>query len=108
MDTINSDVSTLIEDNYIGKYPNTYDNKCVLITAIDEYLTTIEGRGMLNSHSIDIDTAAQKEYLKEHGYDVAEMTNDEIKQALTGTHVYISGTAAILDAIEDIDWNINI
>lgn len=108
MDTINSDVSTLIEDNYIGKYPNTYDNKCVLITAIDEYLTTIEGRGMLNSHSVDIDTAAQKEYLKEHGYDVAEMTNDEIKQALTGTHVYISGTAAILDAIEDIDWNINI
>ena len=23
------------EDSYIGKYPNSYDNKCLLMTAID-------------------------------------------------------------------------
>ena len=108
MDVIRSDMSTLIEDNYIGKYPNTYDNKCVLITALDEYLTTLETKGMLNSHTVDIDLTGQKEYLKENGYDVAEMSNDEIKQALTGTHVYIAGTVEILDTVEDIEWNISI
>ncbi len=108
MDTINSDIALLIEDEYIGKYPNTYDNKCILISAIDEYLKELESMGMLQSHSVEIDIAAQKNYLKEKGYDASEMSDDEIKQAMTGTRVFITGTVAILDAIEDISWNIYI
>ena len=108
MDTINNDIETLVEDEYLGKYPNTYDNKCILISAIDEYLRQLESKGMINSHTIDIDMAAQKEYLKEKGVDVSEMTDDEIKQALTGTNVFLAGTVKLLDAIEDLNWNISI
>lgn len=108
MDTINNDIETLVEDEYLGKYPNTYDNKCILISAIDEYLRQLENKGMINSHTIDIDVAAQKEYLKEKGVDVSEMTDDEIKQALTGTNVFLAGTVELLDAIEDLNWNISI
>ena len=108
MDTINNDIGTLVEDEYLGKYPNTYDNKCILISAIDEYLRRLESKGMINSHTIDIDMVAQKEYLKEKGVDVSEMTDDEIKQALTGTNVFLAGTVELLDAIEDLNWNISI
>ena len=32
MDMIKSDIQTTIQDSYIGKYANSYDNKCLLIT----------------------------------------------------------------------------
>ena len=38
MDLIAGDITKTAQDNYLGKYPNSYSNKCVLITAIRAYL----------------------------------------------------------------------
>ena len=35
MDMIKTDIQSTIQDDYIGKYANSYDNKCLLITAIN-------------------------------------------------------------------------
>ena len=48
-----------------------------------------------------------KLYLGGIGIDTAEMSEKEIKEANTGSHVFLKGTISILDAIEDVDIFIN-
>lgn len=40
MHMIHDDIKKTAEDSYLGKYANSYDNKCLLITAIQAYLLT--------------------------------------------------------------------
>lgn len=108
IDMIYDDIRTTCEDNYIGKYANSYDNKCLLITAIQAYFNDLISSTFLASASVAIDTDAQKSYLKTEGEDVDEMTDAEIKEANTGSHVFLKASISILDAIEDIDLEIDL
>ena len=108
MDTIQSDIRRLAEDVYIGKYGNTYDNKCLLISAIQEYFSELQKQGILHDYEIGIDIPANKEYLNSIGTDVTELSDDEIKMATTDDKVFIAGTLKILDAIEDIRVSITV
>lgn len=111
MDMIYDDIRTTAEDSYIGKYSNSYDNKCLLITAINAYFAELERSGILNSdydNKCEIDLDAQRNYLESQGEKVDEMTDDEIKRADTGSYVYLKANIKILDAMEDIDLEINI
>lgn len=92
---------------------NSYDNKCLLITAIKGYLRGLEategGKGWLkaDSSTMEINVAKQKQYLESIGVDTSEMDEQAIKEANTGSHVFLKGTISILDAIEDVDIFIN-
>ena len=108
MDIINDDLKKSIEDNYIGKYPNTYDNKCLLISAVGNYFESLVNDDVLSSYTIGIDIDANKAYLRGKGVDVDNMSDDEIKVADTGSNVYLTATVHILDAIEDVTLNIAI
>ena len=107
---INNDIRTTVEDSYIGKYSNSYDNKCILITAIKGYFEQLEMDGILDKGktSVSIDIQAQENYLKSQGIDTSVMKEQEIKEANTGSKVFIAASIKILDAIEDIDINIAI
>lgn len=102
MDMIADDIRTTAEDNYIGKYANTYDNKCLLLSAIGNYFRGLVDDDVLASYSINIDVEANKKYLEGKGIDTSEMTWDDIKKANTGSFVYLTATVSIVDAIEDI------
>ena len=102
MDMIASDIKMTAEDNYLGKYANTYNNKCLLISAIGNYFDTLQRDDVLNSWELGIDIDANRSYLRGKGVDVDSMTDDEIKMANTGSYVYLTATLSILDAIEDI------
>lgn len=108
-DLIETDIYSTINRNYIGNYSNSYDNKCLLITAIKGYLRGLEategGRGYLkaDSSNIEINIAKQKQYLESIGVDTTEMSEQDIKEANTGSKVFLKGTISILDAIEDVD-----
>lgn len=102
MDMITNDIRTTAEDSYIGKYANTYDNKCLLIAAISNYFNALINDKILSKAEIGIDVAKNAEYLKTKGYDVDAMTEDELKQADTGSNVFLTAKVTILDAIEDI------
>ena len=51
---------------------------------------------------------AQRDWLRENGTDVSEMSEQEIKEANTKSNVFMEGSYHILYAIEDITVNFNI
>ena len=108
MDMITDDIRKTCEDNYIGKYANTYDNKQLLIGAITGYFDALIVDGAITRYTIGIDIDANRTYLKSRGIDVTDMTDEQIKMADTGSNVYLKATLGMLDAIEDIDLKINI
>lgn len=112
-DLIETDIYSTINTSYIGNYSNSYDNKCLLITAIKGYLRGLEategGKGYLkaDSSTMEINVAKQKQYLESIGVDTSDMDEQAIKEANTGSHVFLKGKISILDAIEDVDIFIN-
>lgn len=108
MDMIQSDIRRTCEDTYIGKFANSYDNKCLLVTAIKSYLVGLEQSGILQSgaSTVAIDTDAQETYLQSIGTDTSELSEQEIKEANTGDKVFLAASIKILDAVEDIALNI--
>ena len=102
MDHIQQDIRMLAEDNYIGRYSNNYDNKLILLTAIQDYLTELEKQGVIRVSSCDIDEKANKVYLESKGIDTKDMTAKEIREAATDDKVFLTATITIYDAIEDI------
>ncbi len=102
MDMIANDIRMTAEDNYLGKYANSYDNKCLLLSAIGNYFDQLVADNVLQNYTVEIDVDANRAYLKGKGQNVDTMSDDEIKQANTGTYVYLKATLSILDAIEDI------
>lgn len=108
MDLIHDDVKSTIEDGYVGKYANSYDNKCLLVTAINAYFAELVRSGLLASGTAEINLPAQKNYLESKGIDTSEMTDQEIKEANTDTHVFLLANISILDAMEDVSLEIYI
>lgn len=110
------DVKDTIEDEYIGKVQNSYENKLLLTTAVNAYYEMLELERVLDSgkNRCDINLAAQKVYLKSIGYttvdgrSVDDMSEQEIKEANTRDKVFISGPVRGLDAIEDVDMVVNL
>lgn len=108
MDMIYTDIKMTAQDNYLGKYSNSYDNKCLLMSAISGYFEQLIIDGVLDAASISIDIEAQRAYLKGTGVATDNMNDDEIKIYNTDSHVFLKATINILDAIEDIALVINI
>lgn len=110
VDMIQSDIKKTAQDNYIGKYANSYDNKCLLISAIKGYFIGLENDGILENGTsmVSIDIDAQDIYLQSKGIDTSGMSEQEIKNAATDDKVFLGAAISILDAIEDIKLDITI
>lgn len=108
MDMIQDDIKSTIQDNYLGKYANSYDNKCILIVAISGYFDGLIADNIVSTYSVDIDIEKTKIYLKTHGVIIDDMTDEEIKQQDTGSNVFIAISAKLLDAMEDFYFTISI
>lgn len=110
VDMIETDIRRTVADSYIGKYANSYDNKCLLIMAVKGYLEALEIDGILqnDSSTVEIDLELQENYLKSRGEKTEEMTARQIKEANTGSMVFLACLTKILDAIEDVKINFTI
>ena len=108
MDTMRNDIRSTIRNEWIGKKSNAYDNKCLLIAAVQGYMDNLVAQNVLESATVSIDVAGNKKYLTEHGVDTTEMSSDEIKQANTGDKVFLIAQIQMNDAIEDVYLEINI
>lgn len=109
MDLIRTDITATAEDEYVGKYANSYDNKMLLVTAIRGYFMGLEQSGLVQpGYTVDIDVDANEQYLAARGVNTEDMTEQEIREADTGSHVYLKVRCKILDAIEDIDVYVEI
>lgn len=118
MDMINDDITKTAQDSYLGKYANSYSNKCLLISAISGYFAQLKRDGIISSYSVSLDAEAIRIYLKGKGLkatlddgtikEVDECSDEEIITADTGSFVFLTGNVKILDAIEDIKMPIYI
>jgi hypothetical protein len=110
IDMLRGDIRMTAQDAYIGKYANSYDNKLLLVTAIRNYFANLEREGVLaaGQSTVEIDVDEQEKYLIGLGVDVSEMAEQDIKEANTGSKVFLAAKVSILDAIEDITLNITI
>lgn len=103
MDKIQKDLTRTIEDEYIGKVSNSYDNKRLLISAINGYFDTIVRGGLVDKGArAEIDLQAQLNYIKTNGQYVSGMTEQQIKEANTDDKVFLLCHVKPLDAMEEI------
>ena len=103
LDMIQQDIRLTIQDNYIGKVSNSYDNKLQLVTAISVYLQTLAKDGLIeDGFTVGIDVDAQDAWLQEQGVSTVDMSEQEIKEANTGTHVFLQLFVTPIDAMEDV------
>ena len=102
IDLIHYYAVTTADDEYRGKCANTYDNKCVLISALKDYLKALEPDLLAEGTSnAELDLEATRAWLKEEGVAVEDMSDDEILRANTGSYVFVSLSGYIMDAMED-------
>lgn len=104
LDMIQTDLRQSVADSYIGKYANSYDNKLVLVTAIKAYLDALVLSGLIQtgSVSVGIDVGAQAAWLEARGTDTSKMSEQQLREAATGSEVFLSAALKPLDAIEDV------
>ncbi|MGI6029766.1 MAG: phage tail sheath subtilisin-like domain-containing protein [Candidatus Heteroscillospira sp.] len=107
MDIITYFLRTTIENSYIGRYANTYDNKQLLITAVSDYLLYLESAGVLTAGEsyAEIDYSAQLRWLNSQGVDTSAMDRQAILEYQTGSWVFLRCGGRLVDAMEDFEIN---
>jgi Phage tail sheath protein. len=109
IDMVTHDIRKAAEDSFIGKYPNSYDSKLLLVTAITDYLSTLQKSGLIeDGYLCQIDVDAQEAYLKTQGVDTGSLTEQQIKEHNTGTQVFLAISLTPINAIEDISVSITL
>lgn len=104
MDVIIHDIHTTFEENYVGKVANSYDNKQMFVGAVNDYFRRMQG-SVLDGNAdnyVEVSAEMNREYLEAQGIDTSEMTEQELKEANTGSWMFLSGTCRFLDAAEDL------
>ena len=106
LNTLEKDIVSNIEDNYIGKVPNSFVHKALLITAIRDYLVSLEQLQVLfaGANTVDIDLARQRTFLKTKLPEakVDAMDDDAVREAYTDDKLFLSGTVRPVDSVEDV------
>lgn len=102
-DLICDDITSTLENNYIGRVRNSYDKKQEVIAAINNYFRTIEGEILDETYDnlCQIDIEAQKKYLNDHSVDTSAMNDVQIAEANTGSSLFVCSSIKLVDAMED-------
>ena len=109
IDLIRTDIARTFESNYIGTVLNDYDNKLLLVTAINAYFKALEG-DVLDKAAENVcyvSLSGQRGYLESHGTDTSDMTEAEILRANTGSEVFLQADLTFCDAMEDLSLKIS-
>lgn len=110
MDMIRRDITKTYADKYVGKVPNTYDNKMLFFSAVGTYFSGLERDNVLNpdfDNKLDIDIEAHKALISLDGEDPSKMKDKQVREFDTGSTVYAGGQLKFLDAMEDLKFSIN-
>jgi hypothetical protein len=110
MDLILEDIISNFNNNYVGKVINNYDNKQLFLASVNNYFLQLVKDSVLdkdvkNQASIDIETHIS--LLEKKGVDVSSLSEIDIKKTNTGSKVYATATIKFLDAMEDLQFIIN-
>ena len=106
IDLIKEDIMNAFRNDYVGKVPNSYDNKMLFVSAINSYLMQLGGNVLdmsaTDSNFVEIDYAKQYNYAKSRGADMDKMTRQDVLRYNTGTNVYLTGRITPSNSMEDL------
>lgn len=112
MDMIIEDIKNTFKNHYIGKYKNTYDNQILFISAVNTYFRILGTEDILDANAVNqalIDVQTQRKAWIDSGKTEAlEWSEIEVKVKTFKSNVFLGGQAKILDAMEDLIFNIAI
>ncbi|WP_034438820.1 phage tail sheath subtilisin-like domain-containing protein [Clostridium ihumii] len=104
MDLIDRDIRRTFENDYIGKYDNSYDNQVLFSIGVNGYLETLEDDKILakRQNSTEINDNKLKAYFKNKGIDVEKLNKQDLEELGSGSNVFLKGKCRPLDAMEDL------
>ncbi|WP_105614372.1 phage tail sheath C-terminal domain-containing protein [Vallitalea okinawensis] len=110
IDMMKEDIKKTFEEGYIGKVANSVDNKALFIAAVNTYFKELARLDVLDGsyeNKAEVDIVAQRSYLSGQGVDTSLMSDEEVKKANTGSEVFVTAKVKFVDAMEDIQFAIN-
>lgn len=109
MDLYQDDIRGTYEDYYVGKVINDYDNKQAFVAAIGSYQKELLGNVLDRSYDnlVRVNVEAQRLYLESKGADTSEMDDMAVAKANTGSKVFLASSVKFVDAMEDLNMEVN-
>lgn len=109
MDIILEDIYAAFK-NYIGKYKNKYDYQALFITSVNAYFKSLTEEDILDNlydNHAEVDVEAQRNAWLSTGKAEAENWDAQtVKNNAFKRQVFLAGYIKILDAMEDLKFNI--
>lgn len=110
MDLILEDIITSFNDAYVGKVINNYDNKQLFFASVNGYFLQLMKDGVLDrdyKNVAQVDIEAHISILEQQGIDITTMSDIAIKKLNTGSKLYAVAGVKFVDAMEDLQFIIN-
>lgn len=112
MDMMLEDIYTTFKESYVGRYKNSYQNQCIFLSAVNQYFSQLSKEDVLDpeydNHS-EIDIEAQRSAWLTAGTEEATSWNElTVKKNTFKKKLFLAGKVKILDAMEDMVFNIGI
>jgi len=105
MDMISYTIRQVVEDDYVGKFTNSLDNKNLIVTAVNQFLSELAKQNYLNpsyNNVCTLDLQAHLDYAELNGVDTTGFNETDIKKIDTGDNLYLNISCRLLDTIEDV------
>ena len=110
MNIILEDIYNTFKSSYIGKYKNSYDNQCLFISAVNAYFRQLAREEILDPNYENIcfvDVEAQRQaWLGIGKLEASDWNEKTVKNMTFKSNVFLAGQIKILDAVEDLKFNI--
>lgn len=112
IDLIQEDIYTTFKSEYIGKYKNKYDNQCIFLSAVNRYFEELEKEDVLDNeydNHAEINVEAQRSAWLDVGKEEAASWDElTVKKNAFRTQMFLAGRIKILNAMEDLTFNIDV
>lgn len=110
MNLIDEDIDEEFENNYLGKYKNSYDNQLLFISAVNTYFSQLGKEDILDKNYKNIcsvDIARQRQLWIDSGKSEAlDWTETQIKNNTFSSYLNALNDIKVLDAIENLVFNV--
>lgn len=105
MDLIQEDIVRTFKAYYLGKRKNTADNQALFVSDVLTYLNQLADEMVVSKDdtiSAEVDVAAMRAAWYDAGVSTEDLSDAQVKKKTFRSNVYITATARILDAMEDM------
>lgn len=112
MDMIYDDIRSTFNDGYVGKVKNIYDNQLLFIISVIAYFKGLASDASGNildknyENKAEVNVDAQRLAWEGIGTDTSEWDDQKVREMTIGSNVYLKGQVKIVDATEDLKFDI--